>query len=381
MTQGQSPAMKHLLRIGFLQVIGLFLVPFSVWAASQSPAADGSDEFLRGYTAAIIKMNFAASARMLRVEQGVLYIENVALSEEDKISLQRMLFESEGFVRIELVKPSDAALYTGRPRSQEPPEKATLPAFLPKGTLFRPLIADPRWPHFSAAYQRYLGDKELQDVGAPSFGETFSLYRFAGPWDSSMEVGIQAGVFSIFDLDAESYDLINADYLVGVPLSFKSGNFSNHTSVFHQSSHLGDEFVLRNREEKRVNLSYESVSTVFSYHLPAGFRPYAGGGYIFHRDPSDLDPWSVQVGLEYYSPWMLMAGALRPVAAIDVQYRQENNWSPDLSIRAGVQFQNPDFFSRKMMLLLEYYNGQSPNGQFYERDIESLGLGLHFFLE
>lgn len=39
-----------------------------------------------------------------------------------------------------------------------------------------------------------------------------------------MEVGIQAGVFSIFDLDAESYDLINADYTVGVPLSFKKGS-------------------------------------------------------------------------------------------------------------------------------------------------------------
>ena len=137
---------------------------------------------------------------------------------------------------------------------------------LAKNPLFQSLIADRRWPHFSVAYQRYLGNKELNDVGAPSFGESFSLYRFAGPWESTMEVGIQAGVFSIFDLDSQSHDLVNADYLVGLPLSVKNGNFSTHTSVYHQSSHLGDEFLLHHRTQERVNLSYEGISHLFSYH-------------------------------------------------------------------------------------------------------------------
>ena len=373
--------MRGFLRFGLLRLLGIFLVPLAAWASPLDQAQDANDEFLRGYAAAIIKMNFASSAKSLRVEQGVVYIENVALSEEDKISLQRMLSESEGFVRVELVKPSDAAAHTRPAAPAEPPEKVALPAFLAKNTLFQPLIADPRWPHFSATYQRYLGDREFGNVGATSFGESFSLYRFAGPLESTMEVGLQAGVFSIFDLDAESYDLINADYLVGFPLSFKKGNFSNHTSVYHQSSHLGDEFLLRNPAQEHVNLSYEGISSLFSYHLPAGLRAYAGGGYIFHKDPSDLDPWSLHAGMEFRSPWMLLEGALRPVAAIDVQWLQENNWSPGLSLRTGFQFQNPDFFSRKMMLLLEYYKGQSPNGQFFEHDIEYLGVGLHFFLD
>jgi hypothetical protein len=373
--------LKGLLRFVLPRFLGMILVPLVTWASPQAQTQDVRDEFLRGYATAIIKMNFASSARAVNVEQGVVYIENMALSEEDKINLQQMLSESEGFVRVELMKPSDVFARTRPAAPEEPPGKAALPAFLANNTLFQPLIADPRWPHFSAAYQRYLGDQDLGNVGATSFGESFSLYRFAGPWDATMEVGIQAGVFSIFDLDAESYDLINADYMVGLPLAFKRGNFSNHTSVFHQSSHLGDEFLLRNRAQQRVNLSYESISSLFSYHLPAGFRTYAGGGYIFHRDPSDLDPWSVHAGIEFRSPWMLLDGALRPVAAVDVQWLQENNWATDLSLRAGIQFQNPDFFSRKMMLLLEYYKGQSPNGQFFERNIEYLGLGMHFFLD
>jgi hypothetical protein len=97
--------------------------------------------------------------------------------------------------------------------------------FLPRDLLFKSLLADPRWPHFSASYQRYLGNDHLDGVGSATFGETFSFYRFGGPWNSQMEVGLQAGVFSIFDMDADSHDLVNADYFVAVPLSLKKNKF------------------------------------------------------------------------------------------------------------------------------------------------------------
>jgi hypothetical protein len=164
-------------------------------------------------------------------------------------------------------------------------------------------------------------------------------------------------------------------------LSDKKGNFANLTRIFHQSSHLGDEFLLRGRTDERINLSYEGVNNLFSYHLPAGFRLYAGGGYIFHREPSGLDPWSTQAGLGFRSPRLWLKRSLRPVAGIDVQNRQESDWATDVSARAGIQFENPDFLSRKLQLLFEYYNGKSPNGQFYENNIEFFGLGLHFFFD
>jgi uncharacterized protein DUF1207 len=31
---------------------------------------------------------------------------------------------------------------------------------------------------------------------------------------------------------------------------------------------------------------------------------------------------------------------LRPVAAVDLQSKQENNWNVDVSVRAGIQFEN-----------------------------------------
>jgi hypothetical protein len=370
---------KKTIRFG---VITLFVL----WqfAALSVQAAQPGDEFIQGYATALVVMNYPGSVESIKVDSGVVYLEGESLSEEEKTILRKMLSDVEGVLRVEFVTESTRDEAPGVPskklkESVEPAEH--LPAFLPKSPLFQPLLADPRWPHFSASFQRYVNNDRLKNVASTSFGESIGLYRLRGPLASTIQLGIHAGVFSIFDLDSQSFDLINADYMVGIPLTFKKGNFANMTRIFHQSSHLGDEFLLRGQTDERVNLSYESVNNLFSYHLPAGFRIYAGGGYIFHKDPSDLDPWSTQAGMEFRSPWFWLKGALRPVAAVDVQNRQESNWSTDVSARAGIQFENPDFFSRKLQLLFEYFNGKSPNGQFYESNIEYFGLGLHFFYD
>jgi len=362
------------------------LVSFALWQFSvlTVQAEQPRDEFIQGYVTAIVAMNYPGSVESIRVDDGVVYIQTESLSEEEKTELRKMLSDVKGILRVEFVPESKPAEARSGPakESKEAGESAEhLPVFLPKSLLFQPLIADPRWPHFSASFQRYVDTDQLKDVASANFGESIGLYRFRGPWESTMQLDVQAGVFSIFDLDSQSFDLINADYMVGIPLTIKKDNFVDMTRISHQSSHLGDEYLLRGNSDKRVNLSYESISNLFSYQLPAGFRMYAGGGYIFHKDPSDLDPWSTEAGLEFRSPLFWLDGALRPVAAIDVQNHQESNWRTDVSARAGIQFENPDFLSRKLLLLFEYYNGKSPNGQFYERNIEFFGLGLHFFLD
>jgi hypothetical protein len=361
-------------------VVVVFILSLPVATAATASAAGVSDEFVRGYTSALIKYQYQGKARAVVVEQGVVFLHGLDIAGDARQKLIRQLKEIEGVTRVVIVPKTKAATGAELPAGATSTD-GPLPIFLPRGQLFQTLLADPRWPHFSAAYQRYYDDDQLNNVAATSFGEMFGIYRFTGPADSVMQVGIQAGVFAIFDLDADSFDLINADYLVGIPLTTKKDNFSNLTRIFHQSSHLGDEFLLRGRTDKRVNLSYESVSSLFSWELPAGFRVYAGGGYIFHSDPSDLDPWSTQVGLEFRSPWTLSGGALRPVAALDLQNRQESDWDMDISTRAGLQFENPDFLERKLQLLMEYYSGKSPHGQFYENTIEHFGVGLHFFFD
>lgn len=249
--------------------------------------------------------------------------------------------------------------------------------FLPGDHLFMSMIADPRWPHFALAYQSYLEDPNLGSVAAVSFGESIILYRDrigGGKW----ELGIQAGVFAIFDLEAPSMDLVNADYVIAAVAGYRHGRFSALGRLFHQSSHLGDEYIFSNLVQDRVNLSYQAVDLRLSYELPGDvLRLCVGGGDIFDREPASLKPWSLQTGLEIRRPWPSPEARLRPVAAADIQYREENNWKADVSLRAGLEFQRW-LGSRNLQILVEFFTGYSPNGQFYTESINYLGLGLHF---
>lgn len=241
--------------------------------------------------------------------------------------------------------------------------------------MFEPLMADPRWPNFSASYQSYLGDDEIEHVGAANFGESFALVRSPefewGQW----EVGIQAGVFSVFDLQSESNDLVNTDFLVGLTASYHFGDFTWILRLYHQSSHLGDEFLLRNRVN-RVNLSFEVLDLLVSFDPWQWLRLYGGGGLLVHRDPA-LDRGLLQGGFELQSPRAFLSGYIRPVAASDLQFRQESDWKIDASVRAGIQIEHPFLRRTRLRVLGEFYSGRSPNGQFYERRIKTVGLGLH----
>jgi hypothetical protein len=362
--------------------------------AAAAPAAAGvaEDAYLVGYATAVLERQLEIRASRITARDGVVTIETPKLATSVRERIVAALSSLPGVLRIEVVEsPSPpAAAPAGAPRAPTTAPTPGGPAiqaeaapagveFLPRGALFAPLIADPRWPHFSISYQRVPDDPQLRNVGAVSLGETFSLLRGPAPLAGAWELGLQAGVFSIFDVDAASFDLVNADYMVALPLSYRRGDLSVLARVLHQSSHLGDEFLLRNRVE-RVNLSFEAVDLRLSYDVASWLRVYAGGAYLFRYDPEDLAPWSSQYGVEVRSPWTLFGGAVRPVAGLDVQQREQNDWSADVSLRAGVQFESLPILNRKLQLLFEYFDGHSPNGQFYRDRIQYFGIGLHLYL-
>lgn len=341
-----------------------------------SGAARADDGFIAGYATAVLERELGARNAQVRVSGGAIVVVAPEADDATRQRIRQALGAIRGAVSVQVVDGEATEQLAAAPQTAvagAAPEQAVL---LPRAKLFDPLLADPRWPHFGASYLYYLDDEELGNVGAVSFGESFGLFQGAGPFSGRWELGFQAAVFAIFDLDADSKDLVNADYFVGVPFSYRTGAASAMVRLYHQSSHLGDEFLLRNRVD-RVNLSYEAVDLKLSYDLPNGFRVYGGGQSLLTREPDELNPWSGQVGTEWLSTEAWWNGALRPLAAFDLQSREESDWNLDFSFRGGVQFENPTLQSRRIQLLVEYYNGSSPNGQFYGREIEYLGLGAH----
>src|SRR3984893_7250612 len=367
-----------------LRLIVLFLVAPSLvtvgWPGSATAAAPAPDDpYVAGYAGAVLEREFKVSRRAVSVDNGVLTLDAAQLAGADRARILTTLSALPGVTRVE-VREAAAPAAAGPAGAGAHPtaaERATLPTgLLPVGHLFQPLLADPRWPHFSAAYRYYFGDPDLKHVGAVSFGETIPIFRGNAPGESQWEAGIQAGVFAVFQMDQPSKDLFHADYFAALYGAWRQGSFSALGRLFHQSSHLGDEFLLRSRIQ-RVNLTYESVDLKLSYDLPWGIRAYGGGGYLFDQEP-DLLPWSVQGGVEFRSPWTLASGQIRPVAALDLQSREQNGWNVDVSLRGGIQLEDVPLLDRNLQLLVEDFHGNSPDGQFFKRRVEYLGLGAHF---
>lgn len=354
-------------------------------------AAAPDDSYIAGYAAAILKLQFGVDLPSLAVQNGNIMLPADRLSVEDRVKVMQILSEIPGVTRVEIteaiaqqsVSPSPAgeskAIVDEGSPATTPPVLAT--GLLPEGHLFKPLLADPRWIHFSAGYRNYVGNNvDGNHNGVVSFGETIPFYRAnIGQSIVQWEAGLQAGIFSDFNLSAPSTDLINTDFIGGIYTSIRAGHASAFARLYHQSSHLGDEFLLRKLTDiERINLSYEAVDLRLSYELPYGIRVYGGGGGIFRKEPSTIKPWSTQYGIEFRSPWQMEFAMMRPILAVDIKNYEQNNWNADISARVGVQFDNFQAFSRKLQFLLEYFNGYSPTGQFFREKVEYLGIGAHY---
>ena len=358
-----------------------------VLQASLANAAAQDDAYIAGYAAGVLKQGLKIDMPPLNVRDGVITLPVGNLKAADRAKAVQLLSEIPG---VNAVKISQAKASVPADEFQVPgdetvsaTDKIILPTgLLPSGHLFKPLLADPRWAHFSAAFRNYQNDNfDGKDIGSVSFGETIPFYRAnIGETTAQWDVGIQAAVFSDFNLGAESSDLVNTDFIASLYSSMRIGQFSAFGRIYHQSSHLGDEFLLRQIGTKfeRVNLSYEGLDLRLSYELPFGVRIYGGGGGLFHREPDDLKIWSAQYGVEFRSPWRMEFAAMRPIIAVDLKNFEENKWNTDVSARAGVEFENLQVLGRKLQLLVEYFNGYSPSGQFYNDKVEYVGIGAHY---
>src|SRR2546427_4673284 len=165
--------------------------------------------------------------------------------------------------------------------------------------VFEPLLADPQEPQFFPTYLWAHSPRLASRLGSVGFGQTIGLVR-GRDW----QVAIAAGVFSEFNMQSSTTDLLNTDYLVGLPITYRRGSFATRLRVYHQSSHLGDEYLVHNHAQ-RVDLTFQAAELLVASEA-SHWRVYGGGGYIFAHSPADLKPGVVHGGLEYRQPRALL---------------------------------------------------------------------------
>ena len=248
----------------------------------------------------------------------------------------------------------------------------------PRLSLFAPLSADPRWPRFTLGYSYYFGDSQFNHVGAAEAGASIAIVQMDARRPGSWEIGIQGAIFSIFDFGAPSNDLVNADYLGGLTFSYALDSLVFLARFFHQSSHLGDEYLLNN-EVERVNLSFEALDVMLSYVLRPWAKLYGGTAVIVRVEPSNLDRWSLQAGAELRPITSKTNVRVQLLMAVDLQSWQQNDWIPDVSFIAGATLDPIGESSYRVDFLIRYYIGHSPNGQFFTEQIQTLGPAIQLY--
>jgi hypothetical protein len=252
---------------------------------------------------------------------------------------------------------------------------------LPQGDVFCPLIADPKAIRSFVTYQ--WGDfpttSNASTVASIGVADSVGLFRWGGPEQGEgLQLSLEAAVFAQFDLKKPSRDLLNADYLVGFPLTYRRAGFSMRLRVYHQSSHLGDELQLHGGL-KPTGLAYEAIEGILSQEL-GPLRVYAGGEWLFDRSPDTVDPAVLHGGAE------LRIGpseGVRLVLGGDVKSPGQREFKPAWSARAGLEvayWHDDEHPPRVFSLLGEYYDGPAPYGQFFAEDARFWGVGLHFML-
>ncbi len=363
-------------RFHFMTVaIGLLAVILAAIPLAVSATVPG-DEFIRGYIASVLEQGLGWGRGDYRLEvadghAAITMVENDPASRDAALEKLRSIEElKEVAVTVALPEKKESG------RIREIVEKIAAGERLPSGDVFRPLIADPKQPQFFVSLDHMKTPRESYTMGEAGFGETFGLYKFrSGRKGESLQLSVGASLIARFNMETDSYNLLNADYTVGLPLTYRRGDNSFRLRLYHQSSHLGDEFLLFNPDHPdRINLSFEALEFIYSREWE-NFRAYVGGEYMVRRDPSELERTSAHFGFDYVGSRKFFHRG-RFIGGVDVKSYDELAWNLDTSVKFGILFGSPDSGHRRLRLLAEWYRGHDPRGQFFVNRVTYYGLNL-----
>ncbi len=312
---------------------------------------------------------------------------------------------------------------------------------------FKPPAADIRTPrHTARVYQSTPLAYSAGPAGVDStsthlffdgsFGETFQLLGWnyePGDIDNCMRAAgvslfAQASAHILIDTQLSSHPVMNTDYRIGAGFTGRPFRgfrpFSFKIQFFHESSHIGDEYVLSAApvpEFKRWNVSYEAIEALVSldrydeadfWGWPVYLRAYGGGRRLtsffdvtepwknrfeefITRDTFGQAPlllahqWEAQAGGEIYldawEPNHVDHGHFwkwqYTMAAVDFSRTSlldtvtpETMWSTHAML--GLVWGEYFNAKRSNQLALEYYRGVNPHGQFRNSELDFWALAF-----
>lgn len=258
-------------------------------------------------------------------------------------------------------------------------------ALLPGARLFPGPTADPHEPRFAVgllASNVFAGpvrerapftmpegaDPRTDWHGSAALGTTLPLLKLGADPHNGALLGIQAGVFGRFRMEARTNDALAVDWIIALPIEFRQDRVSGRARLLQRSAHLGDEF-LRATGATRLGVGAAGVDGLVAYNIEH-LRIYGGGAWQFSSRTAELavlrnsdrqDRFLVQLGVDGdlaipFQPGLELSGGM------DLQAAERTGWIRTVGVVAGIHYRTP---GRGAGLVSRWFDGVSPMGEFF----------------
>jgi len=213
--------------------------------------------------------------------------------------------------------------------------------------------------------------------GEAGLGEMWPLLALSrGRTPVTLHFGSE--VYGRFSLGDASSSMISSDWHVNLVLTASISRWRLALEGYHESSHLGDEYLER-FPGPRVNWSREIVGLWVT--RSAGQLAMSLNASYAVIQALDVGPSAVAVGVDYVGKRgsVVGGGSAQAVLALHADMQEYTDWEMTLAGRAGVRFSDPGR-RRGFALFLTYLDGMSPQRQFFLEKSRYLGVEVRFDL-
>ena len=183
--------------------------------------------------------------------------------------------------------------------------------------------------------------------------------------------------FEIIRFDEKTFrgGLLNTDFKASGFLFAEQGRSHFRLQLFHISSHLGDDYMLRNQDfalnDKSVN--YEQIDITYLYSLPK-VDFYLGIGQVITPN-SFRKRFMTEAGFQGNFP---LKPNLDLTIGSDVKLYEENDFAPDIHSGIGIAIKQRD--KQQINFSIDAYFGKLPYSTLDFGNITWIGLSTRLYL-
>jgi len=245
---------------------------------------------------------------------------------------------------------------------------------LPEGLMYRSYLAGEKEPRFQFVP---LVEKNRGLIWEAALGGRAGILRYGNTDEvhpQGWQFDIEGAVLARVDPEEES-DLEAADFRAGFLSTWRSGPDAFKAGYYHLSSHVGDEFLIKNPGFNRLNYVRDSLIAGWTHDWTPDFQIYGEVAYAFNAEDGAL-PWEFQYGVQY-SPIAPTGWNGAPFGGLNIHTREDFDWETGVNLVAGWQWRGATS-NHIFRVGLQFYNGPSIQYSFVNRKETLIGGGLWF---